>query len=250
MDIQTNTLQTEDGQEIAFDNYRCGYEKVIILAHGFYNNKDAYLFKKIAQKFAEHYDVISFDFRGHGKSSGLFTWTSNEPKDLEAVLNYAKGQGYLRIGVVGFSLGAAVTLIEAGRNDLIDSIIAVSAPYDFGMINFHFWEREMLEDLKLNLGMKGKGKFVRPGNPFLKKINPIDTVDNSFLVPVCFIHGAKDWLIKKEHSEKLFNKANDPKRLLIIENAGHAEKIFDDKPGEFIEECIQWFNQTLAQGQK
>ncbi|MBU1043588.1 MAG: alpha/beta hydrolase [Candidatus Omnitrophica bacterium] len=240
------TLKTFDRQTIALDHYRNGFKKVVVLAHGFYNNKDAYLFKAIAAELAKYYDVLVFDFRGHGKSTGLFSWTADEPKDLSVVLAYAKEQGYDQVGIVGFSLGAAVAIIEASHNRIINSVIAVSAPFDFWQINFHFWEPEMLSDLKLNLGIKGKGKGVRPGNILKKKIKPIDVVSKIAPVPIYFIHGEKDWIIKPKHSEKLFEKALDPKKLLIIQQAGHAEKIFDSNPNQFIQECVQWFEQTLC----
>ena len=246
MSIEERKLKTQDSEIIALNHHRCGSKQVIVLAHGFYNNKDAFLFKNIAKKLAAYYDLISFDFRGHGKSSGLFSWTSEEPNDLAAVLAYAKDQGYEQVGVVGFSLGAAVTIIEASRSKIIDSVIAVSAPFDFWQINFHFWEPEMFNDLKLNLGMKGKGKFIRSGNFLGKKIKPIDVVSKIAPVPIYFMHGEKDWIIKPEHSKKLFKKARDPKKLLIIDEAGHAEKIYDDNPEEFIKECVAWFDETLC----
>ena len=93
MSIEERILKIRDGERIALDYHRCGSKKVVVLAHGFYNNKDAFLFKNIAKKLAEYYDVISFDFRGHGKTSGLFSWTSDEPNDLAAVLIHAKDQG-------------------------------------------------------------------------------------------------------------------------------------------------------------
>ena len=245
MAATSKIVRTTDRKNIALDHYASGHKQIVVLAPGFYNNKDAYLFKSMAQVFAGYYDVISFDFRGHGKSSGLFSWTSDEPNDLAAVLAYAKEQGYSKIGVIGFSLSAAVTIIEASRNKIIDSIIVVSPPSEFWKINFNFWEPEMLNDLKLNLGMKGKGKFIRPGNPFSKKIKPIDVVEAISPTPICFIHGAKDWIIKSSHSQKLFAAAKEPKKIKIIAGVGHAEKIFDDKYDEFMGECLGWFKETL-----
>ena len=201
--------------------------------------------KGLAESLKEHFDVISFDFRGHGKSSGLFGWTSREQRDLEAILKYTKEQKYERIGVLGFSLGAAVALIEASKNRDIHSVVAVSAPYDFWKINYHFWEPDMLEDLKLNFGFKGVGKGVRPGNPFAAKIKPLDIVAKVSPTPVLFIHGSNDWLIKPEHSEKLFQQAKEPKRLNIISGAGHAERIYDTHPKEFLRLCVGWFDKTL-----
>jgi pimeloyl-ACP methyl ester carboxylesterase len=241
----TLQLETSDHQHISVNHYSASRSQVLILAPGFFNNKGVYLFKKIAEGLFESYDIIAFDFRGHGNSSGLFTWTAHEPQDLEEVVKYAKAQGYGQIGVVGFSLGAAVTLIVASTNRNINSVITISAPFDFAHIDYHFWEPAMWDDLKLNLGYKGKGKGVRVDNPFMTKIKPLDIVAKISPTPVFFIHGAKDWLIKPYHSEKLYQKAMEPKRLLIMPDAGHAEIIYDTHPKEFIDLCKQWFEKTL-----
>ena len=103
----------------------------------------------------------------------------------------------------------------------------------------------MLEDLKLNFGFKGIGKGVRPGNPFALKVRPVDVVARVSPTPVFFVHGDKDWLIKPRHSQTLFEKAQEPKRLKIIRQAGHAEKIFDAYPKEFVELCEAWFAETF-----
>lgn len=242
---QFRALPTSDGKRIAFRHYSRGHSKVIIIAHGFFNNKDTFLFKGVAEAINKHYDVITFDFRGHGKSNGLFSWTTYEPLDLRAVIAYAKEKNYFKIGILGFSLGASVALIEASCNPDIDSLIVVSAPSDFWKINYHFWEYDMLEDLKLNMGKKGRGKGIRPGNPFMRKIRPFDIVDKISPKPVLFIHGEKDWLIKSNHSKNLFEKAKDPKALEIIKGGGHAERIFDVFPRQFEDVCIDWFRRTL-----
>ena len=74
-------VMTEDGKRIALSHIKGGFSKVIIIAHGVYNNKDTALFRGIADAFSKEYDVIMFDFRGHGKSSGVFTWTAHEQKE-------------------------------------------------------------------------------------------------------------------------------------------------------------------------
>jgi len=50
---------------------------------------------------------------GMASPSDVFTWTANEQKDLRAVIAYAKEDRYEKIGVIGFSFGAAIALIEA-----------------------------------------------------------------------------------------------------------------------------------------
>ncbi len=243
--VLTGFVLTADHTKIHYTHYKSNHKQVVVIAHGFFNNGEVFLMKKLAEDLKEHFDVISFDFRGHGKSSGVFTWTSKEGQDLEAVLKYVKEQKYEHIGVLGFSLGAAVALIAAAKDHDIQSVIAVSAPCDFWQIDYHFWESDMLLDLKLNLGKKGKGKGVRPGNPFAPKIRPLDIVDKISPLAVLFIHGDKDWLIKHRHAQELFKKTKDPKRLVIVPGAGHAERIYDERPQEFLDLCIGWFRETL-----
>ena len=239
------TLQTKDHHRIEAVHYGQGSKKAVVLAHGFFNAKDAYLFREISKALAVHYDVVAFDFRGHGKSSGLFTWKSKECADLEAVIAYVKEQGYGAIGLMGFSLGAAISLIEAAKNPDIKTVIAVSAPYDFWKIDYHFWKPSMLDDLRLNLGYKAKGKGIRPGHPWEAKVAPIDVVDRISPRPVLFLHGAEDWLINPRHSRKLYDRAKEPKKLVILEKVGHAETMFDQQPDQFMKPCLEWFANTL-----
>ena len=238
-------LITRDRYRIAALHHDHGQKKVVVLAHGFINNKDVHLFSQIAKGLSREYDVVAFDFRGHGKSSGLFSWTSREQADIQAVLEYVQSFQYDALGVVGFSLGAAIALIEAAQNPEIKTVIAVSAPYDFWQIDYHFWKPGMIDDLKLNFGYKGKGKGVRPGNLWEPKIAPIDVVDRIAPRPVLFIHGSDDWLIHPRHSRELYQKAKDPKKLEIIERGGHAEKIFDDYPEVFMRTCRDWLKENL-----
>ena len=239
------TLKTKDNHRIEAVHHEMGFNKVVILAHGFFNAKDAYLFREIAKALTVNYDVVAFDFRGHGKSSGLFTWTARECADLQAVIAYVKKCKYASIGLMGFSLGAAISLIEAAQNPDIKTVIAVSAPYDFWKIDYHFWKPGMLDDLKLNLGHKARGKGIRPGHPWESKVAPIDIVDRISPRPVLFIHGNEDWLINVRHSRQLYDKAKQPKKIVILEKVGHAETMFDQHPDLLMETCLDWFKDTL-----
>ena len=79
---------TEDNKKIAYNHYKNNMRNIVIIVHGFYNSKDAVLLEKLAQHLFVNYDVLLFDLRGHGGSSGFFTWTSKEGLDVKAILNY------------------------------------------------------------------------------------------------------------------------------------------------------------------
>jgi fermentation-respiration switch protein FrsA (DUF1100 family) len=86
---------------------------------------------------------------------------------------------------------------------------------------------------------------MRPGSPALQKTRPIDIVHKISPVPVLFLHGERDWLVKPSHSQRLFDRAKDPKAMTIIEDGGHAERIFDDFPEDFMKICLNRFRETL-----
>jgi alpha-beta hydrolase superfamily lysophospholipase len=60
-----------------------------------------------------------------------------------------------------------------------------------------------------------------------EKIRAVDDV-GSIHAPVCLIHVKNDWLVDHKHSIALYEKANEPKELHIIDIPGnyHADRIF------------------------
>ncbi len=237
-------LITSDRHKIHYDRYNSGHDKVIIIAHGFFNSKQAVLFMQLAKDLNHEFDVIIFDFRGHGLSQGLFYWTSREYLDLLAVVEFAK-KHYVKIGVIGFSLGAATSIIAASKTAHIDSIVAVSAPTEFGKINYRFWKLDIKNELFYNLFGKGRhGKGVRPGPFWFNKEKPLDLV-KKMQTPIFYIHGDKDWVVDHRHSEKLHSHTLGFKRLNIIKDGPHAEYLFKKYPDKLLMLSRAWFHETL-----
>jgi len=237
-------LLASDQLKIHYDRYNGGHDKVIIIAHGFYNSKQAVLLMQLAADLSHEFDVIIFDFRGHGLSQGLFYWTSREYLDLLAVVALAH-RYYAKIGVIGFSLGAATSIIAASKTVYIDSIIAISAPADFGKIDYKFWKVAIKDELLYTFFGKGRlGKGVRPGPFWFDKEKPLDLV-KTLRTPIFYIHGNKDWVVDHWHSEKLYSHTGGFKRLNIISNGPHAEYLFKNSVHEVLKLSRSWFHETL-----
>lgn len=230
-------VQTEDSVKIAFNHYDSGRNTLLVIAHGWYMCKDTKPFKQMSEDFFENFDVITMDFRGHGKSSGRFTFTANEPQDLKAVITYARTK-YSKIALMGFSLGGATAIIYTAQNKDVDCLITVSAPSDFDRIENHCWKPEAIIPTLQKFDIKEK-RNVRPGNPLLDKLKPIDLVQE-IRVPSLFIAGDKDPTVYPWHTEELYKKANKPKELEIFENDFHAEDLYLNSRDKFLKICNDW----------
>lgn len=97
----------------------------IVLAHGFTGSLDRPAVRRTVRAFAQRAAVISFSFRGHGRSTGRSTVGDREVLDLAAAVGWARGLGYSAVATVGFSMGGSVVLRHAalcrpGRSDATD----------------------------------------------------------------------------------------------------------------------------------
>ncbi|MFD9288576.1 alpha/beta hydrolase [Streptomyces sp. NPDC060030] len=85
----------------------------VVLAHGFTGAADRPALLRAAGVFAQRAAVITFSFRGHGRSGGRSTVGDREVLDLAAAVAWARSLGHRRIVTVGFSMGGSVVLRHA-----------------------------------------------------------------------------------------------------------------------------------------
>ncbi|WP_406147090.1 alpha/beta hydrolase [Streptomyces sp. NBC_01012] len=88
-------------------------ETAVVLAHGFTGAADRPALLRAAGVFAQRAAVITFSFRGHGKSGGRSTVGDREVLDLAAAVAWARSLGHRRVVTVGFSMGGSVVLRHA-----------------------------------------------------------------------------------------------------------------------------------------
>ncbi|MFP3992629.1 alpha/beta fold hydrolase, partial [Streptomyces sp. E11-3] len=110
------TLRTADG--VAIDaSYEPGAGGVdapaIVIAHGFTGDLERPHVRRAAGVFARYGAVVTFSFRGHGRSGGRSTVGDREVLDLAAAVRWARSFGHARVVTVGFSMGGSVVLRHA-----------------------------------------------------------------------------------------------------------------------------------------
>ncbi|MEU3977074.1 alpha/beta hydrolase family protein [Streptomyces bacillaris] len=82
----------------------------IVVAHGFTGSVDRPAVRRAARVFSQRAAVITFSFRGHGRSGGRSTVGDREVLDLAAAVAWARALGHSRVVTVGFSMGGSVVL--------------------------------------------------------------------------------------------------------------------------------------------
>ncbi len=161
-------LKTEDNIEIKVNHYINNKDEVVIICPGWFMTKDSKSITNIADTFKSFCDVISMDFRGHGKSSGFYTFTANEEKDLDIVVEFAK-KNYKKVSLMGFSLGGALVVLHSSKDFGIKKNIVVSAPVDFYKIENHMYSPHAWYPTLFQKFEPKRWVTIRAGNPFLPK---------------------------------------------------------------------------------
>ena len=230
-------LKTKDNICIKVNRYETGHDEVVIICPGWFMTKDSKAFARISEEFSKDFDVISMDFRGHGKSSGFFTFTSKETFDLQSVVEFAK-KNYKKVYLAGFSLGGAQVIIHEAIYHNVDKIIAVSAPSDFYKIENKIWNKNAFIPTFKKFELK-RWISVRPSLVIHKKIKPIEVI-RQIHVPTLFFSCKKDPTVCSWHTEKLYNEAVCPKKFELFENGIHAEDLYLSEPERFMNLCVEF----------
>jgi fermentation-respiration switch protein FrsA (DUF1100 family) len=224
--VTATTLVTEDGVPIDAIHLPGRSDLAIVVAHGFTLSWQRPNVWRIANRFNRMAGVLTFDFRGHGRSGGLSTLGDREIRDLEVVVAYARELGYQRIAAVGFSMGASIVLRHAGLVGGLDAVVSVSGPgrwYYRGtepMRRVHFAVEHRVGRFVTRRWLKTR---ISPEGWKLVPVPPAEAAARIAPIPLLIVHGDKDHYFPPEHARQLYMAAKDPKELWILPGMGHAE---------------------------
>jgi pimeloyl-ACP methyl ester carboxylesterase len=240
------TLVTEDGVPIDAAHVPGDDRLGVIVAHGFTQSWSKPMVWRIATRLSQAGGVVSFDFRGHGRSGGLSTLGDSEIKDLDVAVRYARELGYRRIAAVGFSMGASIVLRYAGLAGGLDAVVSVSGPgrwYYRGtrpMRLLHLAVERPLGRLVTRTVLHTR---VNPGrwNPI--PMPPAEAAARIKPVPLLVVHGDKDPYFPLDHAQQIYEAAGEPKELWIEQGYGHAETAAS---AELIDRVGEWVAKVTA----
>jgi fermentation-respiration switch protein FrsA (DUF1100 family) len=242
--VKATTLVTEDGVPVEAIHIPGPGELAIVVAHGFTLSWQRPNVWRIANGFSRMAGVVTFDFRGHGRSGGLSTLGDLEIRDLDVAVRYARELGYTRIGAVGFSMGASVVLRHAGLVGGLDAAVSVSGPgrwYYRGtdrMRRVHLAVEHRLGRYVTRRWLKTR---ISPEGWKLIPVPPAEAAAQISPVPLLIVHGEKDLYFPPEHARQLYASAREPKELWLEPGMGHAESACSQ---ELVDRIGRWIDQA------
>jgi pimeloyl-ACP methyl ester carboxylesterase len=233
-------LSTSDGVPIEAEHLACAdgrRDLAIIVAHGFTGALERPAVRRAAGVLRRSGGVLTFSFRGHGRSGGHSTVGDREVLDLDAAVGWARRLGYARVAAVGFSMGASVVLRHAGADPDaglygLDAVVSVSSParwYYRGtapMRRLHWVVTRPAGRLVSRVGL-GTRVHPREWDPVPR--SPVESVPYIAPTPLLIVHGDRDGYFPLDHPLSLAAAAGDGGADLWIEPGfGHAENAADD----------------------
>jgi pimeloyl-ACP methyl ester carboxylesterase len=200
----------------------------VVLAHGFTGAVERPAVRRAAAVFARYGGVVTFSFRGHGRSGGLSTVGDREVLDLDAAVAWARSLGFTRVVTVGFSMGGAVVVRHAALRGGVAAVAAVSAParwYYQGTVPMRRLHWVVMRPLGRVVGRLGLKTRIDPKEWVEVPVPPVEAAAR-ITVPLLVVHGDADPYFPLDHPRSLAEAAaaSSPDLDLWIEPGfGHAE---------------------------
>ena len=244
--LTTTTLVTQDGVPIDTVHLPGPKDLAVVVAHGFTLSWQRGNVWRVANRFNQTAGVVTFDFRGHGRSGGLSTLGDREINDLDVAVAYARELGYQRIAAVGFSMGASVVLRHAGLIGGLDAVVSVSGPgrwYYRGTERMRWVHRAVERRAGRYVTRRWLKTRISPDGWKLIPVSPAEAAAQISPVPLLIVHGDKDLYFPAEHARQLYMAAREPKELWLLPGMGHAESACSQ---DLVDRIARWVDQATA----
>ena len=229
-----DVLRTADGERLAAELLPGPGTTCVVLAHGFSGSIPRV--RWIAERLSAVATVLSYDARGHGRSTGVTTLGDREVLDLDAAVRVARSLGSTSVVTCGWSMGGSTAIRHAALRGTSVAGHVLEAPPD-AVISVSATSRWFVRD---TAAMRRLHRVVetRSGRLFARRVMrtrisaagwdplpaaPVECVAAVAPIPLLVVHGDRDGYFTVDHALSLVEAAGEPVELWLEEGFAHAE---------------------------
>jgi dipeptidyl aminopeptidase/acylaminoacyl peptidase len=225
--------------------------KAVIIAHGYGGNRleeGAGALGTAKFLTEQGYNVLMFDFRASGESDGdTITVGPMEKRDLAGAVDYVRGQGNQKVGLLGYSMGAGTALQTAAEVPEVDAVVADSSMRDFKAYlqeNMTVWTH--LPDFPFTSIILAVMPTMIGAN--MADLSPVSVAPQLAKKPMLLFAGDKDEDIPMKNSQMILEayqkSGGSMGKLVVIPGAGHVKANIVDQ-ARYRQELSAFFAQSL-----
>jgi uncharacterized protein len=245
-DSEEVELVTADGINFGAWHFRQPGSPQTLIVSGGHKGQRADSLGISAALWRKGFNVILYSYRGMpGSDRAPITFGIKEVLELQAVIAFARKRiPNARIGLLGYSMGAVVSLLGAAGEPGVEALV-LDSPFS---------------DLRAIIVENVRRAARLPGSPFvwlagvmlrarsgcrLSDCSPMAILSSLEPRPLFFIHGGADDMTSMNHSRRLYDAYRGPREIWIVQGAPHAGAYFADRP-LYVERVAGFFARHLG----
>ncbi|MQG13572.1 MAG: alpha/beta fold hydrolase, partial [SAR202 cluster bacterium] len=191
------------------------------------------------------YNVLMFDLRGHGSSGGdKVSGGFYERSDVLGAFDYLlrRGVDIGRVGLMGFSMGAATSIMAAAQEPRITALAADSTYANASELIAREAARKTLIPGWLTPVFMPASKLIANGiyGIDIGSLVPEESVAD-LGYPVLVIHGTEDKRIPLEQGQRVAGAAKEGSSIWLVPEVDHLDA-FLTHPDEYTERVDEYFS--------
>ncbi len=128
-----------------------------------------------------------------------------------------------RLSLLGFSGGAAVSVYVASQDSRVSCVAACACPAEFTFITEADEPRSVIDYFR-SIGVIRDEDFPQSAEEWLngfRLVRPVEYVAGIAPRPLLLVHGSKDETVDISHAYRLYDRAGEPKQMIVVDGAGH-----------------------------
>jgi len=245
-DSEEAELVTADGVNFGAWHFRQPGSPQTVIVSGGHKGQRTNSLGISAALWRKGFNVILYSYRGMpGSDRAPITFGIKEVLELQAVIAFARKRiPHARIGLIGYSMGAVVSLLGAAGEPGVEALVLDSPFSDLRTLLAENVRREANVPGAPFVWLAGLMLRLRSGSR-LSECSPQAVLSSLEPRPLFFIHGGADDITSVNHSRRLYDAYRGPREIWIVQGAPHTGAYFADRP-LYVERVAGFFARHLG----